>query len=153
MWGWVSFLGNGPHTVSESTVSNTELSVSFLALAKFWGEKSASSSQPIICVPDRTHRVFVAELAEFAAELSEFSLPKQYSRRNSIPPVSQYCPLFQIHRRASLGAQRESKVSNVIRTQQKGQHQGSGQASGLHGLAQREREHPEQTHTRIPKFQ
>ena len=30
---------------------------------------------------------FSAELIQFAAELSEFSLPKQYSR-NSIPPVS-----------------------------------------------------------------
>ena len=29
---------------------------------------------------------FLAELTELAAELSEFSLPKQYSR-NSIPPV------------------------------------------------------------------
>ena len=46
-----------------------------------------SSFQPIICVPMRTHRVFFAELTEFAPRLSEFSSPKQYSR-NSIPPVS-----------------------------------------------------------------
>ena len=31
--------------------------VSFFALAEFWGESSMSSSQPIICVPKRTHRV------------------------------------------------------------------------------------------------
>ena len=49
--------------------SNTELS-EFLALTEFRGESSVSSSQPIICVPKRTHRV-LAELAEFAAELSE----------------------------------------------------------------------------------
>ena len=39
-----------------------------------------SSSQPIVCVQ--------SEVTEFAAELSEFSLSKQYSQ-NSIPPVSQ----------------------------------------------------------------
>ena len=44
------------------------------------------SSQPIICVPKRTHRIF-AELTEFAAELIDFFHPKQYSR-NSILPVS-----------------------------------------------------------------
>ena len=46
-----------------------------------------TSRQPIICVPTRTHRVFFAELTKSAAELSEFSLPKQYSR-SSIPTVS-----------------------------------------------------------------
>ena len=46
-----------------------------------------SSSRPIICVQKRTHRVFFSELTGFAAELREFSLPKQYFR-NSIPPVS-----------------------------------------------------------------
>ena len=44
-----------------------------------------SSSKLIICVPKRTHRVIFAELTESAAELSEFSLPKQHSR-NIIPP-------------------------------------------------------------------
>ena len=52
-----SFLENGPNTVSESTVSNTELS-EFSGLTEFQGENSLSSSQPIICVPKRTHRVF-----------------------------------------------------------------------------------------------
>ena len=65
----------------------TPKSVSWFGLTEFRRESSARSSQPIICVPKRTHRVFVAELTEFAAELSEFSPLKQYSR-NSIPPVS-----------------------------------------------------------------
>ena len=55
-----------------------------------------SSSQPTICVLKRTHQVSFAEVTEFAAELSEFSLPKQYSR-HSIPPVS------YLWRKASLG--------------------------------------------------
>ena len=46
-----------------------------------------SSSQPIICVPSELPEFF-AELTELAAELSEFFLPKRYSR-NSIPTVSQ----------------------------------------------------------------
>ena len=66
----------------------TPNSVSFFALTEFRGENSVSSSQPIICVPKRTHRVF-SELAEFAQKLSEaqwvlFSetvLSKQYSAR------------------------------------------------------------------------
>ena len=36
----------------------TPSSVSSLALTEFRGENSVSSSQPIICVPRRTHRVF-----------------------------------------------------------------------------------------------
>ena len=67
----------------------------FVALTEFRGESSASSSQPIICVTKRTHRVvFFAELTEFAAELSEaqwvlFSetvLAEQCSAR-FLPPV------------------------------------------------------------------
>ena len=80
--------GNGPNTVSESTVSNTELSltVSFLVLTEFRGESSVSPSQPFFeCQSELTE--FLAELSELAAELSEFSLPKQHSR-NSIPTVS-----------------------------------------------------------------
>ena len=42
-------IGSGPNTVSESTVSNTELA-SFLALTEFRGENSVSSSWPMICV-------------------------------------------------------------------------------------------------------
>ena len=52
----------------------------FLPLAEFRGQNSLNSSQPIICVSKRTHRV--------SAELIEFSLPKQYSR-NSIPKIPQ----------------------------------------------------------------
>ena len=54
-----------------------------------------SSSQPIICVPKRTHRVF---RRTHRVCPKTFSPPKQYSR-NSIPPVSYivfscpYCPL------------------------------------------------------------
>ena len=48
------FLGDGPNTVSESTVSNTKLS-EFLALTEFRGENSVSSSQPIVCVHEQTH--------------------------------------------------------------------------------------------------
>ena len=85
---WAPNLGNGANTGSESAVSNAELS-DLLALAEFRGEHSVSSSRPIIYVSERTHRVFFAELTEFAAELwvSEFSLPKQYSR-NSTPTFS-----------------------------------------------------------------
>ena len=72
----------------------TPSSVSFLGLTEFRGENSVSSFQPIVCVPKRTHRIF-AELTELAAELSEFSLPKQYSR---IRPF----PMFQ--RRMHVGA-------------------------------------------------
>ena len=73
------------HSISEtgrirfqSRVSKTELG-EFLALTEFQGESSVSSSQPIICVSKRTHRVFPGTHPEFAAELSEFSLPKQHS--------------------------------------------------------------------------
>ena len=68
-------IGDGPNTVSESTVSSNELSELF-ALTEFGGESSMSSSHPSICVQKRTHRV-VAELTESAPKLSEFSLPKQ----------------------------------------------------------------------------
>ena len=78
--------GDGPNTVSESTVSNTELS-EFFGLTEFRGANSVSSFQPIICVPRRTHRVFRRTHRVCAPKLSEFSSPKQYSR-NSIPPVS-----------------------------------------------------------------
>ena len=48
--------GDEPNAVSERTVSNAELS-ELLALTEFQGESSVNSSQPIICVPKRTHRV------------------------------------------------------------------------------------------------
>ena len=74
----------------------TPSSVSFLRLTEFQGASSVSSPQSIVCVPKRTHRVFLQNSPKFAAELSEFSPPKQYSR-SSIPPVSYlvapYCVL------------------------------------------------------------
>ena len=75
-------IGDGPNTVSESTVSNSEVR-EFLALTEFRGESSVSSFQPI-CVPKRTHRAFFRELTEFGAELSEFSLPTHCSRNNTL---------------------------------------------------------------------
>ena len=65
--------GDGPNTVSESTVSNTELSEFFGPHRVPGGENSVSSSQPIICVPKRTHRVFrrTRRVTEFAVKLSE----------------------------------------------------------------------------------
>ena len=59
----------------------TPSSVSFWALTKFRGDDSVS----FVCQRELTK--FFAELTEFAAGLSDSSLPKQYSR-NSIPPVS-----------------------------------------------------------------
>ena len=51
-------VGNGPNTVSGSTVSNTELSEFCWGLTEFRGASSVISFWPIICVPKRTHRVF-----------------------------------------------------------------------------------------------
>ena len=67
--------------------------MSFSGLTEFRGANSASSSQPIICVQTRTHRVCCRThrvLPENSVRLSEFSSPKQYSR-NSIPlPFPRY---------------------------------------------------------------
>ena len=59
----------------------TPSSVSFLALTKFRGENSASSSQPIICVPKWTHRVFFRRTHQVCRRTSETVLSKQYSAR------------------------------------------------------------------------
>ena len=77
--------GNGPHTVSESTVSNTELS-EFFGPHRVPGRELSEflSAYFLVCQSELTE--FFAELAEFAVRLSEFSSPKQYSR-NSILPV------------------------------------------------------------------
>ena len=78
-WGYVtetnsrdprSSVGNGPNTVSGSTVSNTELS-EFSGLIEFRGANSVSSFQPIICVCKRELTEFFAEPTEFAPKLSE----------------------------------------------------------------------------------
>ena len=77
--------GNGPNTVSESRVSNTELS-EFCGPHRVPGrELSEFLSAYYLCVKANSPS-FSAELTEFAAELSEFSLlksysPKQYSAR------------------------------------------------------------------------
>ena len=49
------------------------------ALTEFPGANSVSSSQPDICVPRRTHRVFRRTHRVCRRTLSEFSLPKQDS--------------------------------------------------------------------------
>ena len=63
----------------------TPNSVSFLALTEFQEENSVSSSQPIICVAKRTHRVFrrthrVCCRTQWVLS-SETVLSKQYSAR------------------------------------------------------------------------
>ena len=73
---------------AESTVSNTELSEFLFALTEFRAESLVTSSRPIICAQSKLSESF-AKLTELAAELSEFSPPKQCSR-NSIPPVSYF---------------------------------------------------------------
>ena len=76
------FFGNGPKTVSESTVSNTEL-------REFFGELSEFLSAHYLCVnansPSSSQNS--PSLPQNSVRLSEFSSPKRYSR-NSIPPVS-----------------------------------------------------------------
>ena len=56
----------------------TPNSVSFLGLTEFRGENSVSSSQPIICVQKRTHRVY---RRTHRVRSSETVLSKQYSAR------------------------------------------------------------------------
>ena len=63
-------VGNGPNTVSESTVSRTELSEFFGPRRVPGRELSELFCQPFVCVPKRTHEFF-AELTEFAVQLSE----------------------------------------------------------------------------------
>ena len=76
--GWPCF-GNGPNTVSESTVSDTELSEFFGAHWVPGSELSEFLSAYYLCAKANSPSFF-AELTEFALKLSEFS--------NSIPPVS-----------------------------------------------------------------
>ena len=77
--------------------------MSFSGLTEFRGANSVTSSQPIFSVPKRTHRVW-RRTHRVCPKLSEFSLPKQYSR-NSIPHVSlnrcelmRFDPLRTVHR-------------------------------------------------------
>ena len=72
---------NGPNTVRRARFQ-TPSSVSFLALTELRGQNSVSSSHPISYVPKKSQLTECsAKRTEFAAELSEFSLPKQYSRK------------------------------------------------------------------------
>ena len=86
-------VGDGPNTVSESTVSDTKLS-EFVCPHRVLGRELSGFRSAyylnFVCQSEVTE--FFAELTEFGAELSKFSLPKQYSR-NSIPPVSHSVPL------------------------------------------------------------
>ena len=50
----------------------TPNSVSFLALSEFWRESSVSSFGPMICVPERTHRVAFSRDSLSLAQLIEF---------------------------------------------------------------------------------
>ena len=67
-------IGNGPNTVSESTVSNTELS------EFFWG--SLSSGERTQWVPLSLLFVCQSELTEFFAELTEFDYSPEGPERH-----------------------------------------------------------------------
>ena len=70
-----NLIGDGPNMVSESTVSNTELSESCCS-HRVPGENSVNTSQPFFGVQRRTHRV----LRRVRPKFSVFYLPKQYSQ-------------------------------------------------------------------------
>ena len=78
-------IGDRPNTASESTFSNTELSELFGPHRVLGRELSEFLSGYWLCAKSNLPSFF-AELTELAAELTELSLPKQYSR-NSIPPI------------------------------------------------------------------
>ena len=79
-------LGNGPNTVSESTVSNTELSEFFGAQRVPGSELSEFLSAYYLCVKANSPSFSQnsPSLPQNSVRLSEFPCPKQYSR-NSIP--------------------------------------------------------------------
>ena len=84
-----SFVGDGPNTVSESTVSNTELSECFFCGHLVPGrELSEFISAYYLCAKANSPSLS-QNSTSFAPKLSEISLPKQYSR-NSIRPVSYF---------------------------------------------------------------
>ena len=89
--------GNGPNTVSESTVSNPELSEFFGPHRVPGRELSEFLSACYVCQSELAE--FFAELTELTVKLSEWSSPTQHTR-NSIPPVSHFClfgtfPIFR----------------------------------------------------------
>ena len=67
-------IGNGPNTVSESMASKTELSEFFGPHRVPGRELSEFLSAFFFGVKMGTHWVYFTELAEFATELSEFSI-------------------------------------------------------------------------------
>ena len=79
--------GDGPNTVSESTVPITKLS-EFPGSHRVPGrELSEFLSAYNMCAKANSPSL-LPELTEFAQKLSEFSLPKQYSRTVFVLPVS-----------------------------------------------------------------
>ena len=84
-----TILGDGPNTVSEGTVSNTELSEFFCPHRVLGRELSEFLSASYLC--DKANSPSFSQnspsLPQNSVRLSEFPSPKQHSR-NSIPPVS-----------------------------------------------------------------
>ena len=96
----------------------TPNSVSFSGLNEFWGANSVSSSQPIICVPKRTHRVFrrthrVCRRTQWVLS-SETVLSKQYSARflKKVRKIH----LKKITRKIRLGIRSEKFPSDFCRS-------------------------------------
>ena len=86
---WQVFVGDGPNTVSGSTVSNTELSEFFGPHRDPGGKLSEFLSAYYLCAKANSPSFSQnsPSLPQNSVRLIEFSSPKQYSR-NSIPPVS-----------------------------------------------------------------
>ena len=75
----------------------TPSSVNYLVLTEFWRENSVSSSQPIICVPKRTHWVFLQN-APSLPQNSVSSLFQNSALETSFrtfPQTSGALPIFQ----------------------------------------------------------
>ena len=73
-------MGDGPNTVSESTVSDAELREFFCPHRVHERELSEFLSACYLCA-EANSPSFCPALTEFAAEVSEFPPPKQYSRK------------------------------------------------------------------------
>ena len=88
-FGMQQLIGNGPNTVSESTVSNTELSELFCPHRVPGRELSEFLSAYYLCAKANSPSFSQnsPSLPQNLVRLSEFPSPKQCSR-NSIPPVS-----------------------------------------------------------------
>ena len=83
-----SVFGNGPNTVSESTVSNTELS-------EFLGPHPAprrelSEFLSAFCLCAKANSPSLRRIHEFAAELSDLSLPNQGTLETVFHPFPKY---------------------------------------------------------------